>query len=564
MQFSIRQQNSGKCQTEYNQVNELTISNLDGSYHTSWIFFLCKYIYINMQLQKKTISITIILILIHLSEIKSQIWQKTYGSPYSGELCFSSYSGYDEGFVIGSRLNERDIWIAKIDKNGILLNTHLIKSTNTDFRLTSTNKTKDGGVITTGSYAPIGSAWDYPFIVSLNSCAELNWCKKMDVTGYGFRIKETSLGNFVLYTRYASTVFQQESNQLWGIDSEGKINWYNQIVPTYEVLFNSALINDFAITSDKGFILTGYCYYPDASNPGWDNLQYLMVKTDSIGNAEWIQPNSTDTNNIGALYGCIQHNNAYYGVGFWYGHNDTIVPPCFNKYSLDGTLISSTLLHPDTLNNILNDIEIVDDTLLAMSGRCNHSYYGDLYTGVFTSDTLGSLYKSIQNKSGSSIEECLSISSDRKILCTGYTPINYQTLNQLDVFAIKLNANLEYDSVYTQAFTYDSLCPYPVVSDTIICNCEPFVSVKEAEESMEKITISPNPAKEWFTVGFPQSLQQAGNVNIYDMLGRVQYSGVLTPGQKQTKINGEGWKSGLYFVRCQTGGKVLNGKVVVR
>jgi hypothetical protein len=516
-----------------------------------------------MRIFNKTIYITFFFTIILQIQGNSQIWQKTYGSPYNEELCISSYCDYDESFVLGSHFNEQRIWLAKIDKNGILLNSHLIYTENTELRLASINNTEDAGIITTGSFAPFGSDWDHPFVISLNSCGELNWCKKMNVTGYGFRIKEVSSGNYVVYTRYASDIFQQESNQLWGIDSQGRINWFNQIVPNYEVPFNSALINDFAITSDKGFLLTGYCYYPDASNPGWDYLQYLMVKTDSLGNAEWIQPNSADTNNIGSLYSCIQHNNAYYGVGFWYGYNDSIVPSCFNKYSLDGTLISSALLHPDTLNNILNDIEIVNDTLLVMSGRCNHSYYGDIYTGLFTSDTSGLLIKSIQNKSGSCYEECLSVSSDKKILCTGYTPINYQNLNQLDVFAIKLNANLEYDSIYTQPFTYDSLCPYPIVSDTLVCDCEPFVSVKQAQQARQTLLIKPNPATEWFTAEVPYTLPKTCTLRVYDMQGRLHYETLLPPGTKQISLNCSTWKRGIYLVHCLGSGIELSGKLIV-
>jgi hypothetical protein len=497
-----------------------------------------------------------------MQHVFAQNWQKTYGQPNVSEMCYSSKSSYDMGFIIGSRVNDESIWLIKTGVNGNQRYSTLIKPTNYYLALSSVYRKNDGGLILGSSYVQWeAGGWVYPGITSLNNCGELQWCKHLEIEGYDNRIKEATPGNYIMYTRYASINFQEESNQLWGIDSNGIIKWFNQIVPNNEVVFNSSLINDFTITSDGGFLLTGYCYYPDPQNPGWNKLQYLLVKTDSIGNAEWIQPNSLDTNNIGALYSCIQHGNAYYSVGFWYGPNDTIVPPCLNKYDLNGNLIYKSILHSDTLNNMLVDIDVLNDSTLAMVGKCTHGYFDPIYMGVFTADTLGNLIHSFQNENGAPLEECLSITADKKLFCTGYTPIDYSSPR--DAFAIKLNANLEYDSVYTQAFAYDSLCPYPIVSDTIICNCEPFVSVKEAEISLGKITISPNPAKEWFTVGFPQSLQQAGTVRIYDILGRAQYSEVLTPGQKQTKINGEGWKSGLYFVKCQSGGLVLSGKVVV-
>jgi hypothetical protein len=198
-----------------------------------------------------------------------------------------------------------------------------------------------------------------------------------------------------------------------------------------------------------------------------------------------------------------------------------------------------------------------------MSGRCNHSYYGDIYTGLFTSDTSGLLIKSIQNKSGSCYEECLSVSSDKKILCTGYTPINYQNLNQLDVFAIKLNANLEYDSIYTQPFTYDSLCPYPIVSDTLVCDCEPFVSVKQAQQARQTLLIKPNPATEWFTAEVPYTLPKTCTLRVYDMQGRLHYETLLPPGTKQISLNCSTWKRGIYLVHCLGSGIELSGKLIV-
>ncbi len=513
---------------------------------------------------RKNVFYLIFLFISFSNTVVSQIWERNYGFPNSIEFCYSSTTTYDNGLVLANRINNQTaLWLIKTDRNGQILHSLTINIQGNDFLSNSTKETYNGGIITSGGYAKLGTGgWSYPNVISFDNCGNYLWCKYIPINhGWTHRIKEASPGNYVLHTRYAPITVPIKRNQLWGIDSTGQINWLNQIVPEDEVPFNGAEINDFALTSDNGFLLSGYCYYPDPQNPGWDRLQYMLVKTDSIGNAEWIQPNGLDTNNIGALYSCIQHGDAYYSVGFWYGPVDTIVPPCLNKYDLNGNLIYSSILHSDTLNNMLVDVDVLNDSTLAMVGKCTHGYYDWIYIGVFTADTSGNLLRSMQNENGSPLEECLSISTDQKIFCTGLTPIGYSS--PWDAFAIKLNANLEYDSIYTQPFTYDSLCPYPIVSDTIECNCEPFVSVTEAEKSMEKLTIAPNPAREWFTVGFPLAWQQAVTLRVYDMLGRVQYQTIVPVGQKQIKINCEGWNTGLYLVRWQSGGKVVSGKVVV-
>jgi hypothetical protein len=494
----------------------------------------------------------------------SQIWEKKYGYPNVSEQSMSSMSNYDDGFVLAVRANNQTgLWLIKTNKNGQILYSHTIYIQDYTFFSGSTIETYDGGTVTSGGYASLGTGgWLYPNIISIDNCGNLLWCKHIAINGgWALRIKEVSSGNYVLHTINASNNFPIERNQLWGIDSTGKINWHNQIVPEDEVPFNGTYIFDFSLTSDRGYLLTGYCYYPDPQNPGWDRLQYLLVKTDSIGNAEWIQPNGLDTNNIGALYSCIQHGNAYYSVGFWYGPVDTIVPPCVNKYDLNGNLIYSRILHSDTLNNMLVDVDVLNDSTLAMVGKCTHGYYDWIYMGVFTADTSGNLIHSMQNENGAPLEECLSVTSDEKLLCTGYTPIS--GLPHFDAFAIKLNANLEYDSIYTQPFTYDSLCPYPIVSDTLVCDCEPFVSVKEAQQARQTLLIKPNPATEWFTAEVPYTLPKTGTLRVYDMQGRLQYETLLPPGTKQISLNCSTWKRGIYLVHCLGSGIELSGKLIV-
>jgi len=514
-------------------------------------------------MMKRLLLILIVLLKITIP-VSSQIWQKTYGISTANEKCHSSFTSYDDGLILGNRLNEKSIWLIKTDRNGEVLFAKTIKPYNYEFLLSSINKKTNGGILLAGAYALTGpGGWGYPNVISMNSCGELLWCKILDIEGYGFRIKESNQDNIILYTRYASVNSQEESNQLWGIDPEGRILWYNQIVPDYEVTFNSALVCDFSLTSDKGFLLSGYCYYPNPQNPGWDRLQPLLVKTDSIGNAEWIIPNSLDTNNVGVFYSCIQHNDAYYAVGDWYGVSDTVVAPWFNKFSLEGNELISSILHSDTLNSMLIDIEVINDTTLAMAGRCAKYYYDKLYMGVFTTDSIGELIKSIQNHNGALVQENLSVSSDLKIYCTGFSR-NPSLFYQYDASAIKLNANLEYDSLYTQPYIYDSLCLYPIVSDTLLCNCEPFVSIKEIQQGNESLTVMPNPASGSFTILLKQPLALSGSLQIYDMMGRIVHHSPLQPGSQQFLINCAGWSSGLYFIRLRSDGKVLSGKALIR
>ncbi len=93
-------------------------------------------------------------------------------------------------------------------------------------------------------------------------------------------------------------------------------------------------------------------------------------------------------------------------------------------------------------------------------------------------DTLGNLLNStilIQDLYTS----ILQVTYDGKLL---YGSNTYQN-NEFDAYLTKLNQNLEDDTLYTRPYTYDSLCPYQIVSDTIVQDdCELIVGIEEEKE----------------------------------------------------------------------------------
>ena len=79
------------------------------------------------------------------------------------------------------------------------------------------------------------------------------------------------------------------------------------------------------LTPDSGFLMTGFCYYPDPDNPDLYWLHPYYVKTDSLGNFEWETIVHKETADMGGMawetivnpskeyyYSCIDH---YYTFG---------------------------------------------------------------------------------------------------------------------------------------------------------------------------------------------------------------------------------------------------------
>ena len=76
------------------------------------------------------------------------------------------------------------------------------------------------------------------------------------------------------------------------------------------------------------------------------------------------------------------------------------------------------------------------------------------------------------------------------------------------IVAYKINSNLQWDSIYTHQYTYDSLCPHSIVSDTIDPNCQMVVNVEEplTNPKSHQMKIYPNPTYGKLTVILPKYL----------------------------------------------------------
>jgi len=133
----------------------------------------------------------------------------------------------------------------------------------------------------------------------------------------------------------------------------------------------------------------------------------------------------------------------------------------------DGTLIFEKELHPDTLFDRLLGIDFMNDGTLIQAGKVSNTGSLPINAGIFKTDTLFNILAYLECDSGTVAGECIAKSMDDKFLLTGYSPTNTSTWYEFDAFAMKVNVNLEYDTLYSYPFVYDSLCPFPIPTDTI-------------------------------------------------------------------------------------------------
>jgi len=155
-------------------------------------------------------------------------------------------------------------------------------------------------------------------------------------------------------------------------------------------------------------------------------------------------------------------------------------------------------------------------------------------------------------------------------------------LYSFNTYLYKLKSDLEFDSIYSTPFVYDSLCPYPIVSDTLPLDCV-IVGLDEIMKDKEKseLKVYPNPASDIMHIVIPgmiridQSTQnytagtffhqwKSADIEIYDLSGTRVYQKEVHQTDPELSVDISYWPPGMYVVRLVYLGRTAgSGKVVV-
>ncbi|MCF8236073.1 MAG: T9SS type A sorting domain-containing protein [Bacteroidales bacterium] len=516
------------------------------------------------QEMKKLKFYILILFIVNTISISGQNWEREYGLDNRREQIFSSCTSYDKGFIMGIRVNDSKIWIIKTDVNGEVLWSKFIIS-NENIYLESIDCSNRGEIILTGAYLELDEHGD-PFILKLDSCGNKAWCKVayMEDGNYGRRILYSHGGDIIWHTYGDEDNYNK--NHLWKIDNEGYAIWKRNIASKYNYpLIHSPLFENMHETSDHGYVLSGSTYYPeDTNNPnGPYILRSFILKTDSQGIEEWLLPAGYEEDIIGVTDDVLELNSNYYAVGYRYDTSMEFTSPLFIKISEDGELLYHTVINQgDTLENYLRGISFINDSMLFIAGRTRRGEEDSLKMGLFKTDTLGNIITWMENNNGSPINQCLAKTQDKKFLVTGYSVHG----NNYQGYAVKVNENIEFDSLYTYPFNYDTLCPDSIISDTIFCDCDILVRREEIEatEKGGKILVYPNPATSKLIIQCSIFDIQIRTVEIFDLFGRKIKQIKVPKGSIEIDMDVSGWQRGLYLVKVNSeNGFTESAKVIL-
>jgi hypothetical protein len=497
----------------------------------------------------------------------SQDWLRYYGNGQQPQAYYC-IEQYDRGYIISGAIDHVKYgWLVKTDINGNQLWDIKIGNGLGLTGISNIEQTYDNGFILCGSTTMYNYPANDPFIMKLNYCGELMWCNVLlydNTSDDGISVKQTVDGGFVMLGAF----YGNDPNnrvRLFKFDSGGNLIWYK--IYNRDPDLNNEDIRSL-VADTAAFLITGSAY-----TPSWHRPYY--IQTDTAGNENWrlVYSQHTGYGFVGmALNSARDKYGNYYSVGYREEFAELM------KFSGDGYEISNFDFFPSAQVGTAATIHMQNDTslIIGISWVIN----GSDNLAMLKTDTLGNTVKQKDlpnpNSSGMTWSQK---TFDNKIIVAG---TDYQGANsRMELF--KFNYDLEYDSIYTRHFTYDSLCPHPIVSDTIVPDCGILVNVDEPFANPESVALKvfPNPAGSRVTVEFPKHLVvKNGNssfgsttiydkwkstmLEVYDLSGKKIFEKEVVRAQNTLELDVSKWQSGMYYFRLVFNDrKVGEAKVVV-
>ena len=504
-------------------------------------------------------------------KVQGQEWIKLFQGD-TNFLGYRVYEHYDKGYLITGDKEKieshRYGWLFKTDINGNRLWEKSVGDSDISTQFSSLAVFENSDITLIGGTSING--YHDPLIMKIDACGEKKWCKRYDaVSQYGWGQDIVALPEGGYIALFENWVEAEENKPVWlfRLDEEGEIIW-QQYFPQDSIFWGSGAY-DLDYSNDNTIIITGESYTPDTISPNPIYLRPMIVKVDLDGNAvfelswgreiDFLGNGTTSVfDNNGNIYTAIRHIRSSPPFG------DS---PCLMKTSPEGIpLFYNDLIDSSDLG-ISTAMNWFHDSTLILNGVWIRNYPEDTaFNSVFKTNTAGDII--LQKELFMSVHgfmDCISTYDNKAVLVGpfGFTPPYWQTM------MIKLNSDLEYDSVYTRPFTYDSLCPHPIASDTIsLSDCEVVVSIDEPLQNPEttRLHVYPNPAGEKITIEMPKYLvRKTGNhgltattiyhqwketrLEVFDLFGKLMYCKAVPLQEKSVELNLSAWPRGMYLTR---------------
>jgi hypothetical protein len=500
---------------------------------------------------------------------KAQEWPKIFGD-YRSEYGKKIIENYDKGYLIcGSIMKNAEQfrfgWLIKTDINGNVLwdkkyGDYQVENFFLDF-----DKTDDNGLILCGSTAQEDYARD-PLFVKLDPCGEIDWCRIFlsDDMNHATGVILLPDGQYLGMLEYYGGNSQSIRISLVKMDINGNPIWIKNLAQQDTVANEEGMYLD--LIPDGNYLVSGSCFKP--------SLRPYFIKTDTAGDELW---NLDWPLGFGGFAG----RSDFTTNGMIYNASSIQFPgipkiPYLLKFNELGQVVDQyPLMGTDTVvRGGAQSLVIVNDSIIYTGLTwSDNQMYDPAYCDVVKTDTTGNPIIQRRLIDEPAPPTSLIKTVDGKIVAIGYFWVD----SDWDIYMWKMNENLEDDTLYTQPFNYDSLCPYEIQSDTVLLDCGLYVNIDEIptqEQYESTIKISPNPATDWVVLTLPDVLAEGKvEIGVFDVFGRVRETrgqgeegkrGIVLPSNRMIYLDISSYSSGMYIVvvRDQKGRR-YTGKFVV-
>ncbi|MDP2724357.1 MAG: T9SS type A sorting domain-containing protein [Bacteroidales bacterium] len=531
---------------------------------------------------KKIILISILCFLVQLAN--AQRWSTTFGTHNHYDEVYDLLEDYDKGhYIVGwdaiANGNGKG-WDIKTNINGELLYDKRLVYTGVRVGVAGCQDSLGNKYIAGIDFGEI--AW--PFLIKFNPCGEKIWCSLLKhwdfLLGSPSDIIINDDGNILILTRFEDG--GQQINQIFLLcySPDGDLLWSKPYASKTEHPLINFAYGTKLYRFGKDYIISGYCYYPYPDNPNHAWLRPLFIGIDSQFNEKWVVPFGVADSVVGEAYSAIPLNDSVImGVGSkfldysnGYIRNSLLMFVNFEGDELGFKRIWGDSIIPGTMDNLMVEIETVNDSIFLATAVVGPLSTGNPF-GEIVFDTSGHVYNAEIRPNTRGISHMIKTFDNKYVIaCT----VNENDMNHTDIYMYKINDNLEQDTLYTQNFVYDSLCPDTIVSGDIdMTNCSVVqVSIGEAPTPEDyykdlntiPVKVYPNPSEDCISFDYKNTdRHQNIHLNCYDINGQKIYSENISTGQQGSKINISKWGSGVYMAIISSEGRIVGkAKFVVR
>ena len=487
-------------------------------------------------------------------QIKSQDWVRIYGNNMLADAPWVIET-YDKGYLILDNSHDY-LWLIKTDINGYELWEKWIGTGHDAIQCGNIEQTSDGGYVLGGAFSKYDPNEYDPVIIKLDPCGELQWCSVIYTPGrydYATRVKPTPEGNYILLTVYCDPSY---TVNLFKFDGSGNKLWKQNYHP--DSLISDEYDYDVRVDND-GYLITSQCYYPDPGNPNIDWERPYFIKTDTAGNLTWwlVYGSGNGYHGIGWDQTIKSSTGNYYGYGWHSNYCDT--PGLFKCLGNGQESYYQDLIPGACAGGAATVTFLNDTTLVAAAGGTLNNVYVQYW---MKTDTMGISTYYVE------YPETWMTNTQHTVKTFDNKFVSVSEGGDIWIYLYKLNSNLNFDSIYTHQYTYDSLCPGGVRSDTINPNCDLIVGIQypKVESELYQLKVYPNPASVIVNVKFPEYLEITGeksgmssssvyyqwkssSLEVYNIEGKKVFEREIPKSQQQLEMEISNWQKGLYYFR---------------